>query len=446
MVQSAQLERRLTGASAGEATPRLGRTDSAVAQFERLTAPVAATAPLDAFHGSNERAARDLARDVHCVFGIPIDVIDFSSASRRLTEAAHHRRPYLFSTPNLNFLVNARRDVDFRTSLLLSDLCPADGMVVVWLARLLGIPLKERVAGADVFQSLRADQSARTPLRVFLMGGDAGIADKLSADLNASEGGLKCVGALNPGYGDIEEMSRAEVISQINACDVDLLAVSLGAKKGQAWLLRNHDALQAAVRVHLGATFNFETGAVKRAPLFIRRLGLEWLWRSVHEPRVRGRYAKDGLILLWLLVTQCLPLAVVNRCARKSNQGLTISASAAPGQTILKLAGVALARDCELLREAFEKASRGAGQVILELSELRFADSRVLGLVLMLRKRLSTSHICRLRVEGVNKSLARLLKLNGLAWLADTEHDISHNSVRVKGSELWLDGVSLAEH
>ena len=112
----------------------------------------------------------------------------------------------------------------------------------------------------------------------------------------------------------------------------------------------------------------------------------------------------------------------------------------------MKLAGVALARDCEPLREAFEKASRDAGRVILDLSELRFADSRVLGLVLMLRKRLSTSHICRLHVEGVNKSLARLLKLNGLAWLAETEHDISHNNVRVKGSELWLDRVPLAEH
>ena len=313
MVQSARLERLLTDASAQEVAPRVCRVDRAVGRFHRPPSPSATTATFDHLQGGNDRAARDLARDVHCVFGIPIDVIDFNSTSRHLKQAARERRPYLFSTPNLNFLVTARRDADFRASLLLSDLCPADGMVVVWLARLLGIPLTERVAGADVFQSLRADQSERSPLRVFLMGGDAGIAEKLSADLNASEGGLKCVGALNPGYGGIEEMSRAEVISQINACDVDLLAVSLGAKKGQAWLLHNHDALQAAVRVHLGATFNFETGVVKRAPLLIRRLGLEWLWRSVHEPRVRGRYAKDGLILLWLLVTQCLPLALINR-------------------------------------------------------------------------------------------------------------------------------------
>src|SRR6476646_8693080 len=106
----------------------------------------------------------DLSRNVHCVLGLPIDIVDMATVLDRIRLAATESSPFLLSTPNLNFLVNSRTDPEFRDSVQVSDLCPPDGMPIVWIARLLGIPVKDRVAGSDIFDALRSDTSARPPL------------------------------------------------------------------------------------------------------------------------------------------------------------------------------------------------------------------------------------------------------------------------------------------
>ena len=108
--------------------------------------------------------ANDLARNVYCVLGLPIDALDMPMILRRIDAAAASRSPFLISTPNLNFLVNSRSDSEFRESVLDSDLCPADGMPVVWIARLIGVPIRQRVSGSDIFEALKApDRLGRTP-------------------------------------------------------------------------------------------------------------------------------------------------------------------------------------------------------------------------------------------------------------------------------------------
>src|SRR5262249_51052243 len=157
---------------------------------------------------------------------------------------------------------------------LLSDLCPADGMLIVWIARLLGIPIKQRIAGSDFFDAIKATGNPTKPLKVFLFGGAEGAASAASCALNARPTGLSCAGSLYPGFGSVEEMSRADIIHNVNSSNADFLAVSLGAKKGQLWLLRNHHRLLIPVRAHLGAAVNFEAGTLRRAPLFMQQFGL----------------------------------------------------------------------------------------------------------------------------------------------------------------------------
>src|SRR5476649_1605292 len=105
----------------------------------------------------------DLTRDVYGVLGIPIDVIEMSKAVCRIEAAAAGSFPFLISTANLNFLVTSRSDAGFRESLLRSDLCTADGMPIVWIARLLGVPIKGRIAGSDIFEAIK---SAKNKLRL----------------------------------------------------------------------------------------------------------------------------------------------------------------------------------------------------------------------------------------------------------------------------------------
>ena len=97
----------------------------------------------------------DLTREVYGVLGIPIDAVGLDEVADRIGAALQGDEPYLISTPNLNFLVTAQTDAAFRESLLMSDLCPVDGVPIVWISRLIGIPIKGRVAGSDIFDRLK---------------------------------------------------------------------------------------------------------------------------------------------------------------------------------------------------------------------------------------------------------------------------------------------------
>ena len=209
----------------------------------------------------------DLSRDVYCILGVPIDAIEMPEVLQRLEIAAASPVPFVLSTPNLNFLVNSQRDCEFRESLLASDLCTADGMPVVWIARLMGTAIKFRTAGSDMFDALKAVPRLEQPLKLFLFGGTEDAAAAAARALSVNPHTLKCVGWICPGFGTIDDLSQDRFIDGINSSGADFLVVALGAEKGQLWLLRNHYRLRIPIRAHLGATINFQAGTVKRAPM-----------------------------------------------------------------------------------------------------------------------------------------------------------------------------------
>src|SRR5581483_12000296 len=254
-----------------------------------------------------------LNRSVYCILGIPIDAIDLAAVASQVEAAAAKRALLLISTPNLNFLVNSLSDSEFRESLLNSDLCPPDGMPIIWIARILGLPIRERASGADLLERLQTNGKNTRQLALFLFGGAEGVAASAARNLNSRPGGLHCVGSMNPGFGDVAEMSQDHIIDAVNSSGADFLVVSLGAKKGQLWLQRNHRRLKIPVRSHLGAAINFQAGTVKRAPLFLRIWGFEWLWRVKEERYLWTRYRGDGLVFARLLLTRVLPLVLLSK-------------------------------------------------------------------------------------------------------------------------------------
>ena len=359
-----------------------------------------------------------LSRDVYCVLGLAIDAIEIPALLHRMEAVIESPAPFLISTANVNFLITSQFDIEFKKSILLSDLCTADGMPIVWIARLLGIPIKRRTAGSDLFDALKAEPRFSRPLKLFLFGGVDGAAAAAARSLNEQPDRLQCVGWISPGFGTIDEMSTDKIIEKINASRADFLVVSLGAQKGHAWLHRNRHRIQIPIRSHLGAVMNFVAGTVRRAPPGIRKLGLEWLWRIKEEPHLWRRYWRDGRALLHLAFTRALPLAVMARYHRLrfEDQGLTIKQTVANETDTLWLSGLATEQQVGEAATAFRAAATGTKNIVIDLTDTRYIDCRFLGLLMMLRKTLDGSQRS-LRFSGVSPQLAKLFRLNGIDFL-----------------------------
>ena len=177
-------------------------------------------------------------RDLHVVLGLPFDNVNTDQAASLIEQSVASRRRCFLSTPNLNFVVQAHRDSNFYASVIESDLVIADGMPIIWIARLLGIPLPERVAGSSLFDLLR-EKHRDEPIRVFFFGGLGNVAETAGEKLQQDSVGMQCCGFLNPGIGTLESMSSEEIIQQINTAEPDFLVVALGAAKGQRWITHN---------------------------------------------------------------------------------------------------------------------------------------------------------------------------------------------------------------
>lgn len=333
----------------------------------------------------------DLGRDVHALLGLVFDRIDLAGAAQHIQRCVASRRPCFLSTPNVNFVAAAAHEREFRGSVLRSDLSVADGFPIVLAARWMGIDLPGRVAGADLFERLQhSGRSAqRPPIKLFLFGGPPGVGAQAAAQLNALAQGFECVGHDEGGFGDIEAMSSQAITDRINASGAEFVLVALGAKKGQAWIERNRARLQAPVISHLGAVINFAAQSVERAPPWMQRAGLEWVWRIVQEPQLWRRYWSDGRMLIGTLLTCLLPWS-----ARRWLRRLPPGAQQAPQfsidrpderRAVITLSGD-WRRDSEQgsLRLAMARLLRERSSVEFDLSASPAVGSALLGLLAVL--------------------------------------------------------------
>jgi N-acetylglucosaminyldiphosphoundecaprenol N-acetyl-beta-D-mannosaminyltransferase len=362
------------------------------------------------------RSAPDFQRDVHCVLGLPFDALTMAQTVARVRQAAFTDTRCFISTPNLNFLMAARSDNAFRDSVLNSDLSLADGMPLIWMARLLSLPLRERVSGAGLFEQLLAH--AGPPVTVYFFGGPDGVAATASARVNARGGGLRCVGFDSPGFGSVEDISDADRIARINASGAQFVIVALGAKKGQSWIEHNAARLDAPVLCHLGAVVNFAAGAVQRAPVWVQSAGMEWLWRIKEERNLLKRYVDDGLQFLRLLATRVLPEAVSRQLARfdrtlESEPALTCTVGT--DVVTIELSGPWDGPLLQPLRTALDSAQASGLPLQIAMHQVTRVGSALIALLM-----LAFAHPAAgapLQLQGVSRRLAQTFHRNGAEFL-----------------------------
>ncbi len=271
-------------------------------------------------------AWRSLTKPRVRIGDVGFDSVTIEEAVVRITQMARLTdRPRQVCTANLDHLYLAAKDTEFRGVYAAADLVVADGAPIVWLSRMTrGIDaLPSRVAGSDLFWEI-ARASAHEGLRMFLLGGRPGAAARAARVAEERYRGARVVGTYcppAPTFDSLEEQGR--IASIVRAARPDVLLVALGAPKQEKWIARYKDALRVPVSIGVGGSFEMAAGICKRAPVWMQRVGMEWLYRFAQEPtRLFDRYFRHDLPFFAYLAARAAA-SVVRRPGLPPVQGAT---------------------------------------------------------------------------------------------------------------------------
>ncbi len=242
------------------------------------------------------------------ILGIPVDAITMREAVARIDGFIEKREPVLIATANAEMLLRATHDGELCRILQGAALVTPDGAGTVWAAHHLGHAMPERVAGYDMAQELMRKAPERH-WRFYFFGSAPGVAEKAKAKAERLYPGIEIVGTRN---GFFTEADEAAIVQEIKEAHPDILLAALGVPKQEKWLSRHLRELDVPVCIGVGGTFDVMAGVMKRAPLWVQRAKLEWLFRGLMQPKRAGRLL-------------ALPKFVLKVHAEKSKNGQTKS-------------------------------------------------------------------------------------------------------------------------
>lgn len=216
------------------------------------------------------------------ILGRPVSAITYAEWLERIGEWVREtpRRLHHVCTLNPEMVMIARQDANFRYVVERADLAVPDGVGLLWAAKRRGTPLPERVTGSDGVPII-AERAAREGWRVFLLGAGPGVAKKAADVLKGRFPGLQIVGTYGGSPDPAEEAAISEIV---NASGADLLFVAFGAPEQDKWIARNAPRLNVAMAMGVGGSLDFVAGVLPRAPVWMQRAGLEWLYRLYLQP------------------------------------------------------------------------------------------------------------------------------------------------------------------
>lgn len=229
------------------------------------------------------------------VLGLPLDNLARDRALERIEALVASGGSALVFFLNAHCVNLAVRDPAYRRALERADLVLADGSGLALAGRLLGRPIRENLNGTDLFPPLAARLAGRGR-RVFLLGGRPGAAEGVAAWLAGNHPGLVVVGHA---HGYFDRQDQADLVRRIRAGRADVLLAALGTPRQELWLAANLAACGVPVGMGVGGLFDFYSGRLPRAPRALRRLGMEWAWRLLQEPRrLWRRYLPGNFLFL----------------------------------------------------------------------------------------------------------------------------------------------------
>ncbi|HID06369.1 MAG TPA: glycosyltransferase, partial [Armatimonadetes bacterium] len=229
------------------------------------------------------------------MLGVPVCTLNMERVLQRIEEFIAERQPRIIVTADTSALIRAQEDTEFRDIIRNADIVTPDGIGVVLAARLLGFPLTQRVSGVDLMRRL-CELAGQRGYRIFLLGARPGVVERAAMRLRQLYPTLTIVG-MHHGYFDASQ--ELHIIKCIRDAHPDILFVAMGIPKQEKWIAKHLNELNVPVSIGVGGSFDVYAGVAKRAPRWVQRLCLEWLYRALREPhRVKRLIAIPKLLIL----------------------------------------------------------------------------------------------------------------------------------------------------
>jgi N-acetylglucosaminyldiphosphoundecaprenol N-acetyl-beta-D-mannosaminyltransferase len=244
------------------------------------------------------------------VLGISFDFISCDVAMDTIECWRADGECHYVAITNPHSVMMCYRDTEMRRATEMAGMTLPDGVGIVFAARLLGYPHNGRVTGPFLMLKL-CDWGRKYGYRHYFYGGAQGVAEKLSENLKKKYPGLEVAGTCAPPFRPVTEQEDRNIVDMINSKKPDILWVGLGAPKQEIWMAAHLGRIHATAMIGVGAAFDFHSGNVKWSPAWIRKLGLEWVYRLAQDPKRMWRRNLESPLFL----TMVLCLAAAKRIA-----------------------------------------------------------------------------------------------------------------------------------
>jgi N-acetylglucosaminyldiphosphoundecaprenol N-acetyl-beta-D-mannosaminyltransferase len=236
-----------------------------------------------------------------------INILNVSISNISRKELLKQLRLGVVFTPNVDHLIKIQKDKEFLEAYKIADYRVCDSKILLYASKFLGLPIKEKISGSDLFPAFYDYHKNNRDIRIFLLGAAEGVAREAQRKINAKVGRQIIVDAYSPSFGfEKDEAECQKIVDRINQSGATVLAIGVGAPKQEKWIWKYKSKLKTIkIFLAIGATIDFEAGNKKRAPKWMSDVGFEWLYRLVSEPkRLWKRYLLDDIQFFWLVVKQ----------------------------------------------------------------------------------------------------------------------------------------------
>ncbi len=314
---------------------------------------------------------------IFILLGIPFHDVTMQETLDHIDGMIEAGKPAYLATANLDFAAQASRDVELQRILFDSELVLCDGTPLVWASRWLDAPLRERVAGSDLMPFLFA-HAAKKGHRLYFLGSSEEVLAASVEKCQERYPGIQICGTYSPPHAKLLDIDDEDILRRVREASPDILLVAMGCPKQEKWIYRHYKSLGVPAIIGIGASLDFIAGKFRRAPVWMRVAGLEWVFRLIQEPRrLFSRYYFDLLFFVRTLHKQ-------KRLLKQTGTEMLPSEKVEPSswRTVARHRWAGRIDAAAIEAEAVQAVTPAPGSpnVVVDCSEVTFIDSTGLGL------------------------------------------------------------------